>query len=170
MPRVRDGHPYRSRRRPHINPSCESHALICYCHSCDEKVERDLPFRLSEYCDCDQYTRWICLPCKVKEDQPEGHYYRTRTKSGFEYDKKGLQHDDGMWLDDHQDVRAVSYSFGVDFSSYVWCWIADGSSSGVRVVRGRRKMAMFDVPGVVEDTILVRGGAKTLLIYLFSIM
>jgi hypothetical protein len=64
-------------------------------------VERDLPLRLSEYCDCDQYTRWICLPCKVAEDKEDRNYYKTRTELEY-YDEPGLN------LTDHQHSRAVN--------------------------------------------------------------
>lgn len=109
MPRVRDTPGWLSRRRPHLDPAYQSHTIICYCTTCDENVERDLPQRLSEYCDCDQYTRWICLPCKIKEDQPETHYYKTRTKLEWLWDDADpSEHQEGMWLHDHQEERAVS--------------------------------------------------------------
>ncbi len=104
VPRVRDDPCDHSRRRPHHDPSLQSRAVICYCTTCDEDIERDLPFRLSEYCDCDQYSRWICLPCKIKEDEPEDHYYETRTTLDCNIeDPEG-----GMFLFDNQSLRAVS--------------------------------------------------------------
>ncbi|EPE32258.1 hypothetical protein GLAREA_07391 [Glarea lozoyensis ATCC 20868] len=51
-----------------------------FCAACDLKVENDLPLSLSEFCDCDQYRRWICFPCKVKENCVEAKYIETRTK------------------------------------------------------------------------------------------
>jgi hypothetical protein len=105
VPRVRDTPGWRSRRKPHCDPAYQSHTVICYCAACDEKVERDLPLCLFEYCVCDQYTRWICLPCRVKEDQLDGYYYKVRTKGEWEWN--GDQ-EEGMWLWDHQSNRAVS--------------------------------------------------------------
>jgi len=110
MPRVRDTVGWHSRRRPHLDPAMQSHDIICYCAACDEKVERDLPLRLSEYCDCDQYTRWICLPCKVKENKEDRNYYKTSTKWEWEWETDDHQRDwaENMWLGDHQHDRAVS--------------------------------------------------------------
>ena len=103
---------YQSRRRPHLEPARQSHNIVCYCKPCDDNVERDLPLRLSEYCDCDQYTRWICLPCKFKEDQPNGYYYSTRTKLVWYWTDLNPEEAEGMWITDHQEERAVSKTFG----------------------------------------------------------
>ncbi len=112
MPRVRDRP--NSYRRPHLDPTRKNHTLICYCATCDQEVEQSLPLRLSEYCDCDQYTRWICLPCRVKELDEEEYYYRTRTKGELE----DLTNEDDailylfnqeiVWHFGHQQDRAVS--------------------------------------------------------------
>lgn len=107
MPRVRDTPYMRSRRRPHLDPTHKSHTVFCYCTACDEKVESSLPVRLSKMCDCDQYTRWICLPCKVAEEVPITEYYRSKTKSTYGYEFTEF---DGMWLEDDQHETAVSSS------------------------------------------------------------
>lgn len=109
MPRVQDIPNYMSRRRPHLNLAEGTIVITCYCYSCDDKIEQSLPTRLSEFCNCDQYVRWICLPCKVKEDKPEEHYITTRTKVEWGIDEQGS----GMQLYDHQSYRAVRnlYSF-----------------------------------------------------------
>jgi hypothetical protein len=105
MPRVRDGQGMNSRRRPHLDPAYQSHDIICYCATCDEEVEKELPLRLEEFCDCDQYTRWVCLPCKKKEEVEDLQYYRTSTK--WEWEVAGPD-EDTKWLGDHQHMRAVS--------------------------------------------------------------
>ena len=108
VPRSRDGVWDRSRRRPHWDTTGSTRAIIAYCSPCDENIERDLPTRLSEFCDCDQYKRWICLPCKIKEDQPEEHYFNTRTKEVWEPFEPDIEL--GLVLDCHVAHRAVSLS------------------------------------------------------------
>jgi len=107
FPRVRDGPHERSRRHPHHLSSVEIRAIICYCAACDEELQCDLSPSLSEYCDCDQYTRWICLPCKTKEDQTDAQYLRACTKGGWD-----LSHlEEGWNIHDHQWEQAVSERF-----------------------------------------------------------
>jgi hypothetical protein len=50
------------------------------------------------------------MKCRVEEDKEDARYYRTRTKGGWEYPTVGDDgvRDDGMWLRDHQEDRAVS--------------------------------------------------------------
>ncbi|KUJ10857.1 uncharacterized protein LY89DRAFT_723404 [Mollisia scopiformis] len=82
VPRVKFMPNERGRQKQHFafTPYPITTYVMCFCTACDEKVERGLPFSLSEYCDCDQYKRWICLPCKVKEEQMNIEYLKTRTK------------------------------------------------------------------------------------------
>jgi hypothetical protein len=109
MPRVRNDPWFNSRRRPHLDGVRSNGLVICYCADCDKNVEADLPLRLSEYCDCDQYRRWICQPCKVDEDKPAGLYIRTRTKEDWEWlDDWDGDRNEIKWLFDHQNRRAVS--------------------------------------------------------------
>ena len=84
-----------------------SRNVICYCAACDENVEADLPLSLSRYCTCDQYTRWICLVCKAKEEKIYGLYHQKRTKVDYTWDQ---DMEDGMCLNDHVDRLAVSTS------------------------------------------------------------
>jgi hypothetical protein len=110
MPRVQDGPDYSSRRRPHLDDTAVSRAIRCYCKVCDQYIESNLPLRLSEFCDCDQYTRWICMKCKVEEDEQDERYYSSRTKGDYEYPtgEDNTVRDDGMWLGNHQSDLAVS--------------------------------------------------------------
>ncbi|CZR69082.1 uncharacterized protein PAC_18983 [Phialocephala subalpina] len=101
VPRVRDTK-RGSHRRPHNEPTASSYNVICYCTACDESVEADLPLSLSEYCDCDRYTRWICLKCKGREEKISGLYYQKRTK-GFWADP---DLEEGMCLHNHQSRLA----------------------------------------------------------------
>ncbi|KAH6671470.1 hypothetical protein B0J14DRAFT_670666 [Halenospora varia] len=94
VPRVRDTPRYRSCRSQHHLSYPQPNNIICFCAACDVKVKRDLPLSLSEYCDCDQYTRWICLPCGVQEDQMNQEYFKTRTKTDQEW---AGDLEEGMW-------------------------------------------------------------------------
>ncbi|KAH7355396.1 hypothetical protein BKA65DRAFT_498330 [Rhexocercosporidium sp. MPI-PUGE-AT-0058] len=104
VPRVRDS-TYSACRRPHNNEYMDSSNVICYCPACDEKVEADLPLSLSEYCDCDQYTRWICLQCKAKEEKTHGLYIRKRTIE-FGLGPRMPDLEAGKWLYSHQSQLA----------------------------------------------------------------
>jgi hypothetical protein len=107
MPRVRDVPGGRSRRRPHIDAAAQARSIICYCPECDKEVERGLSLRLSECCDCDQYTRWICISCKLKEDQEERSYLKTSTKDLWD-----VENPDGFRvLPDHQSDRVASPNY-----------------------------------------------------------
>lgn len=65
-------------RRPHLDWSGEAVNLIVYCAECDPAVEERTEGR---YCNCDRYTRWICLRCHNKEDEESSWYQRHRTKT-----------------------------------------------------------------------------------------
>ncbi|EPE28059.1 hypothetical protein GLAREA_04850 [Glarea lozoyensis ATCC 20868] len=79
VPRVREPALYSSDPEPQRNAAGMVRNLICYCPACDEHAEAGLDFSLSKVCDCDQYKRWICLPCKTMEDTIYALYYRKRT-------------------------------------------------------------------------------------------
>ena len=106
VPRVRDAPRYHSRRRPHLDEDDASHTLVCYCATCDEKVQSTLPLRLSETCDCDQYTHWICHTCRWKEEEEDIEYYKTRTVEIWDDDPPNMV-PRGLWLGDSGGFRAV---------------------------------------------------------------
>jgi hypothetical protein len=83
--------------------------IMGFCAACDLKVEDSLPLSLSEFCDCDQYTRWICLPCKVKEDCMERKYLQTRTKAapGDRHDAQLAEIYEGLWQSEVLDITGV---------------------------------------------------------------
>jgi hypothetical protein len=157
MPRVRDGFQGLSRRKPYLDDTYSSHTILCYCKECDQEIERNLPLRLSEFCDCDQYTRWICMKCKIEEDEPNHVYYRTRTKGEYVYPTIGDDgvRDDGMWLTDHQEDRAVSLlnERCAPTAKYLANLCA---SFGVHVGKGPQAMGISDVHGVSEGTMQLK--------------
>lgn len=122
MPRVGYTPDDGSRQRPHHDTSARGHTILCYCVACDKKVQQELPVRLSELCDCDQYTRWICLSCKLEEDHLDHQYLETRTRLYWE-EIDGISWDgthelagylvDHFMLPDPPKDRAVSYLTGV---------------------------------------------------------
>lgn len=71
------------------------------------EVERNLPLSLSEYCDCDQYTRWICLPCKAEENQENQEYFQTWTQTKCETEWTS-DLEEGMSYEGIVDNTAVS--------------------------------------------------------------
>jgi hypothetical protein len=97
VPRVRDAPRFHSRRRPHLDEDFASHTLVCYCATCDEKVQSTLPLRLSETYDCDQYTRWIRHTCRWKEEEEDREYYKTSTVQIWEDDPPN-RIPRGLWL------------------------------------------------------------------------
>ncbi|KAH6669519.1 hypothetical protein B0J14DRAFT_598878 [Halenospora varia] len=104
VPRVRDTPRMYSLPRQHHLAYPRPNNIIFFCAGCDVEVERNLPLSLSEYCDCDQYKRWICLPCKVKEDQIYSKYLETRAKGDREW---AGDLEEGMWY--HGVVEHIAF-------------------------------------------------------------
>ncbi|KAL8381928.1 hypothetical protein RB595_005942 [Gaeumannomyces hyphopodioides] len=77
-----EGYP---RRRPHLNSPWQHENVMALCPPCDEKQEVEIArpenFPETPLCSCDVYTRWICHPCKVKEDEFTCNYYEKCTHS-----------------------------------------------------------------------------------------
>jgi hypothetical protein len=73
--------------------------IISYCTECDPEIERNLPFRLSETCDCNLYIRWICVRCRNQEEGEDTWYqvHFTEREAGH----------GGMSLEDYQSTRDV---------------------------------------------------------------
>lgn len=105
MPRVGYTPDEGSRQRPHHDRSFRGHTILCYCTACDEKVQQELPVRLSELCDCNQYTRWICLSCKIEEDRLDHHYLKTRTRLYWG------ETDGSLWHDNHESTGDLTNQF-----------------------------------------------------------
>ena len=81
VPRVRDLPRMLECPKQHHLPDTQPNIITCFYTASDLTVEKDLPLSLSEYCDCDRYTRWICLPCKVQEHQTYLKYRKSYTKT-----------------------------------------------------------------------------------------
>lgn len=111
VPRIRneDNEGYDARELPYCDASDQSHYLECYCPPCDEKMEQDLPLRLSHFCDCNQYTRWICYPCRQKEAEESADYYADHTTLYYGEDVE--DHNDGIYIMEHQFDLAVCRPF-----------------------------------------------------------
>lgn len=110
VPRVRnpDNEGYEAREILYYDESDQNYYLLCYCAACDERIEQSLPPRLSRFCDCNQYTRWICYPCRQKEDEESREYYASHTRlysGGDDYDS------DGIYIMEHQFDLAVCMLF-----------------------------------------------------------
>ena len=100
MPRMGDAEG--TERYPHIRLDLSSVNVVCYCDVCDEEVEK----RISEnFCICDQYLRWICLPCSLCEGRQVEQGQSAQT------DDIGVEEDFShqMVLPDHQHTRAVHF-------------------------------------------------------------
>jgi hypothetical protein len=135
---------YRSSPRQHHLPYPMPHNLIGFCEACDFNVEHNLPLSLSYYCDCNQYKRWICLPCKGKEGYENREYYRTRTKV-VPGDLAGVaEMYEGLWQDEVLDVTGVRRLFILLFAT-----VTSNTNSrciiGVYVGKELLKMVTSDV-------------------------
>jgi hypothetical protein len=98
---------YISTPRPQADRAGQLHHIICYCAKCDSKVESELSLSLSEYCSCDQYTRWICLSCKKQEEVEAVRYFEEYTK--MEWATEENEDDETIMKHiDHQFTRFVS--------------------------------------------------------------
>lgn len=106
VPRVREGYNELSRRRPHRDSGAFVRDIRCYCKRCDAQIESSLPPSLSDFCDCDQYMRWICIKCKEEEQTLDSLYLQTKTKWEWEYPSDDVP-DEGIWIVSHQDALAV---------------------------------------------------------------
>ncbi len=110
--RVRDTNGLEFSRRPHFTYTHQRINLIVYCGDCGVVVQEKSGDAL---CDCDQYTRWICVRCKTKEIEDERWYSKNRTEHTDD-------DDGGMLLSDHQCQKAVgpppcqldAYSLGAE--------------------------------------------------------
>ena len=77
MPRARA---HGSTVRPHYNDEEDyTTNIICYCHEHDPEIEAELPLRLSEFCDCNVFARWMCVRCFARQQQEIEDYYDRHT-------------------------------------------------------------------------------------------
>ena len=77
---------------------------MCLCTDCDTKLEEELRGKsLSELCDCDIYTRWICHKCHLEELKFTREYYQKYTLTD-RFDERG----NTKVMGDHQCTISVS--------------------------------------------------------------
>lgn len=61
--------------RPHLDAAYQPKNIMYLCPPCDEEAEKkSLETLGSDRCDCNLYTRWICMDCVEKEDKFTGDY------------------------------------------------------------------------------------------------
>jgi hypothetical protein len=91
-------------RRPHLTSTWELQNIMCLCDECDNKTEEEVRGKfLSELCDCDVFTRWICGKCRAEEQTWEMDYFKKHTEI------VGVVEDSvTKMMGDHQDTRQVS--------------------------------------------------------------
>src|SRR5271154_1919768 len=87
---------------PHINNTYQLQNIVCYCDACDVGMEEQYGPHL---CECNQYTRWICLRCKDREDEESWALFKETSKGEGEVESPSTE---GMRHADHQHIRYVS--------------------------------------------------------------
>ncbi|KAH7174806.1 uncharacterized protein B0J16DRAFT_349210 [Fusarium flagelliforme] len=102
-------------RRPHIMGSLQYSNIMCLCDTCDEEMENQVKGKfLNERCDCDRYTRWICVKCEGEEREETREYVEERTEMEWEWMQYGVDYGDdsepSKTLNDHAFIRAVGTS------------------------------------------------------------
>ncbi|KAF4811056.1 hypothetical protein CGCSCA5_v010168 [Colletotrichum siamense] len=96
--------------RPHLNEPCQSYNVMCLCPPCDEKQEKEIKGKfLNERCDCNVYSRWICLKCAREFDREAGRYYNEHTE--FE----------GGWAEDDSDEPITKLLHDHQHDRAFWC-------------------------------------------------
>lgn len=68
--------------RPYLaDDLSEIRYMVWMCPPCDANTEAELEGKhLSELCDCNVYTRWVCQRCARLEEKEEWQYRRNRIK------------------------------------------------------------------------------------------
>ncbi|KAF5669359.1 hypothetical protein FCIRC_9302 [Fusarium circinatum] len=100
-------------RRPHLRGSYELDNIMCLCGECDAKIEKEIMGKfLNERCDCDVYTRWICVRCEEEERKTSRKYFAERTEMEWNWIVRedidyGDDSEPSKTLHDHAFERAV---------------------------------------------------------------
>lgn len=103
-------------RRPHLRGRFELDNIMCLCEGCDNKTEEDIRGKFAnQRCDCDIYTRWICVRCVNEERKTTRNYFAERTQMEWDwivrYDVDfGDDCEPSKTLHDHVFERAVCLS------------------------------------------------------------
>ncbi|KAI8653820.1 hypothetical protein NCS56_01337200 [Fusarium sp. Ph1] len=73
--------------------------IYCLCSTCDTSTEKEVAGKfLNELCDCDRYTRWICLKCKKEENAFTKDYFDKHTVMEWDWDPEWFSRDDARAL------------------------------------------------------------------------
>ncbi|KAF5649402.1 hypothetical protein F52700_676 [Fusarium sp. NRRL 52700] len=100
-------------RRPHLRGSYVLDNIVCLCDKCDVKTEKEVAGKfLNERCDCDVYTRWICVRCEEEERKTLREYFAERTEMDCHWIvREDMDYGDDLepskTLQDHAFERAV---------------------------------------------------------------
>ncbi|GKU06398.1 hypothetical protein FLAG1_07980 [Fusarium langsethiae] len=110
----------RPNRRPHLRGNFELDNIMCLCEECDNKTEEEVIDKfVNQRCDCDIYTRWICVRCEDEERKTTKKYFAERTQMEWDwivrYDVDfGDDCEPSKTLHDHAFERASHDAFGAD--------------------------------------------------------
>ncbi|KLO96971.1 uncharacterized protein FFNC_15076 [Fusarium fujikuroi] len=102
-------------RRPHLRGSVQLDNIMCLCEECDAKTEKEVEGKfLNERCDCDIYTRWICVRCEDEERETAWKYFEEQT----ELDGNWIVREDMDYGDDFEPTKTLpDHAFDRAF----WC-------------------------------------------------
>ncbi|KAJ4258068.1 hypothetical protein NW762_008208 [Fusarium torreyae] len=104
-------------RRPHLRGSFELDNVMCLCDKCDDVAEEEVTGKfLNELCDCDIYTRWICVRCEGEERETSRRYFEDCTQMEWDWIIRddvdfGDDCEPSKTLHDHAFERAVRLSW-----------------------------------------------------------
>lgn len=125
-------------RRPHLNSIHSQQNIICLCDECDEAAEEEVKGKfLNELCDCDIFTRWICVRCHIEEKESWRLYTSTCCKGanaiedeqypeGYDDDDDvSIEYPDTKEMEDHSSYLFVSLLLLIYFIDFLY---ADGYS------------------------------------------
>ncbi|RKL34021.1 hypothetical protein BFJ72_g9508 [Fusarium proliferatum] len=91
-------------RRPHLRGSVQLDNIMCLCEECDAKTEKEVEGKfLNERCDCDIYTRWICVRCEEEERETAWKYFEEQT----ELDGNWIVREDMDYGDDFEPTKTL---------------------------------------------------------------
>lgn len=91
-------------RRPHLRVSVQLDNIMCLCEECDAKTEKEVEGKfLNERCDCDIYTRWICVRCEEEERETAWKYFDEQT----ELDGNWIVREDMDYGDDFEPTKTL---------------------------------------------------------------
>ncbi|GKU20799.1 unnamed protein product [Fusarium langsethiae] len=105
---------------PCIKCGINTTSCVYLCEECDNKTEEEVIDKfVNQRCDCDIYTRWICVRCEDEERKTTKKYFAERTQMEWDwivrYDVDfGDDCEPSKTLHDHAFERASHDAFGAD--------------------------------------------------------